>query len=300
MTKFCPRCGMPNEDNARFCVRCGYNFYEQPVGGENLNQQQTMNMLPGQPMGGNALLADLDTLRSAFFWLFLGTILLIIPLVDIVAFIFVLVGFILLIIGYGKISKSSLRNTAIYRSVRNWLIIYFVYELISVVFSVVIIILTFTISTTYYSTTPTTSTTSSIWPGFLGILIILLAVISLIIYLISYLKLISSLKALSEDLGVQRLRNAGNYLFYALILGIVAFVVTVIVIAINGVIASITTSASSPGIIYSLLFALVIPLVIGLVSYILQIIAYYNAYKGIDEFKSRYYYQGPGMPVNYP
>ncbi|MGC9090099.1 MAG: zinc-ribbon domain-containing protein, partial [Caldisericia bacterium] len=24
MVKYCPRCGTPNDDNALFCVKCGY------------------------------------------------------------------------------------------------------------------------------------------------------------------------------------------------------------------------------------------------------------------------------------
>ncbi|MGC8692621.1 MAG: zinc-ribbon domain-containing protein [Thermoplasmata archaeon] len=26
MVKYCPRCGTPNDDNAQFCVKCGYKF----------------------------------------------------------------------------------------------------------------------------------------------------------------------------------------------------------------------------------------------------------------------------------
>lgn len=29
LTKFCPVCGKEVEDNIKFCVRCGYNFYEK-------------------------------------------------------------------------------------------------------------------------------------------------------------------------------------------------------------------------------------------------------------------------------
>jgi len=29
LTKYCPNCGTPNDDNARFCVKCGYNFEQQ-------------------------------------------------------------------------------------------------------------------------------------------------------------------------------------------------------------------------------------------------------------------------------
>jgi len=29
MVKYCPRCGTPNDDNAQFCVKCGYQFPQQ-------------------------------------------------------------------------------------------------------------------------------------------------------------------------------------------------------------------------------------------------------------------------------
>ncbi|MGC8565988.1 MAG: zinc ribbon domain-containing protein, partial [Thermoplasmata archaeon] len=28
MTKYCPKCGAPNDDNAQFCTRCGYSFIQ--------------------------------------------------------------------------------------------------------------------------------------------------------------------------------------------------------------------------------------------------------------------------------
>ena len=29
MVKYCPQCGAPNQDDAKFCIRCGYQFPQE-------------------------------------------------------------------------------------------------------------------------------------------------------------------------------------------------------------------------------------------------------------------------------
>ena len=35
MVKYCPQCGAPNQDDAKFCIRCGYQFPQE----EQISQQ---------------------------------------------------------------------------------------------------------------------------------------------------------------------------------------------------------------------------------------------------------------------
>jgi hypothetical protein len=56
MVKYCPRCGYPNADDAAFCVKCGYQFLNQPSSQppqqppqQPPNQQPPYGAPPAQP-----------------------------------------------------------------------------------------------------------------------------------------------------------------------------------------------------------------------------------------------------------
>jgi len=289
MTKFCPKCGMPNEDNAHYCVRCGYNFDNLDVNlpsknqnlGEEINREQT-NSIPRE-----SLFSKINYLRSGFFWLFIGTILMIIPLANFIAPIFLFVGYIILIIGFNKISKSSLKNVGQYKSTSKFLLTFVIFEIL---LSILLIIFFITVLNVILSSNIETFTQMpAIFSGSFTVLIYILSIISFILYIISFLKIIESLKLLSKELLVQRLRKAGNYLFYSLILFVISIIILILLIFITGMVTSIEISTgNSPLYILSLLLFLIIPSVLIIISYILQIIGYYFAYAGIDEFESQY------------
>ncbi len=102
-----------------------------------------------------------------------------------------------------------------------------------------------------------------------------------VIYIITYLKLVNSLKSLGSDLSVQRLNTAGNYLFYALIISIVGYILIPVFLYLD-VFISLTTAPLTS--IYSTLSIFAVPLIVMIVAYILEILSFYNAYTGIGEF----------------
>ncbi|MGC8565476.1 MAG: zinc-ribbon domain-containing protein [Thermoplasmata archaeon] len=285
MTKFCPVCGTPNEDSAHFCVRCGYNFDQQSNLGQTAQPFQQNIPSVNIPPSDN-LLYNLDSLRSAFFWLFIGSILSIIPIINFIGAIIVFIGFILLIIGFGKISKTSLRNAGYYRSTRNWLLVSIIFGLLVIAVDIVAVILLY--STVAITTTPLPSSYGSnllILLGAVGIM----GIIYIIIYLVAYIKVIKSLKFLSEDLQVRKLHSAGNYLLYSLVVNIISIVLLPILLFLSiSAIAPTLSSGLTTQSLTVLLGALAVPIVIIIIAYILQLIGYHSAYTGIDEFKSRY------------
>jgi len=325
MTKFCPVCGTPNEDSAHSCIRCGYNFDQQSNFGQSAEPfQENVPTSMNIPSDDNFnLIRNLDSLRNAFFWLFIGLILLIIPLITLpvlgalIVFdgsfwlssglilliiplitvtitvtpglgeLIVFVGFIRLISGFGKISKTSLGNADYYRSTRNWLLASLFGLLITVVDAFILII---------HNTAASGITTISSLLTFKGssLLILLWAVgimgIILIIYLVAYIKLIKSLKFLSEDLQVKKLYSAGNYLLYSLIIYIISIIYLTILLFISySAIANSLSSGLTTGSLLVKLGELTITFAPIIISLILQLIGYHFAYKGIDEFVSRYY-----------
>ena len=114
--------------------------------------------------------------------------------------------------------------------------------------------------------------------------------IILIIYLVAYIKLIKSLKFLSEDLQVKKLYSAGNYLLYSLIIYIISIIYLTILLFISySAIANSLSSGLTTGSLLVKLGELTITFAPIIISLILQLIGYHFAYKGIDEFVSRYY-----------
>jgi len=319
MTKSCPVCGAPNEDSANSCIRCGYNFEQHNSGQSAEKFHQNGPPFANVPPDYNFnLITSLDSLRRAFSWLFKGLILLIISLVLGASMVFVVffwpsielmflvisltlpvlgefivfVGFILLISGFGKISKTSLSNADYYRSTRNWLL--------ASLFGLLIIVVDIFVIAPISAPRATAIISSLLAFKVSGLLTLLWAVgimgMALILYLVSYIKLIKSLEFLSKDLQVKKLHSASNYLHYYLIMYIILIILLPILLyvsisAIVHSLSSIVHSLSSDLISQSLLVNLeilldVVPIII---LFVLQAIGYYFAYTGIGEFESIYY-----------
>jgi len=304
MTKFCPNCGTLNEDSAHFCVKCGDNFDQLNKDSHpNQEMQQNGNPVQNAPMGSE-FLNNMQSLRSAFFWLFLGTILSIIPIISIAGGIIVFIGFILLIIGFGKISRSSLRNAEQYRKTRNWLLISLITGIIFIMYLIVFYLSLFVITT--YTTTPIgatstgTSLISSAGVALIAILTIL-AILYIIAYLMAYLSVVKSLRLLSEDLQVKKLYSAGSYLFYSLILVIISIIITpvLLIVSLSAVSAAIAAGLTVQ-VFYAILGALAVPIIIDIIAFILQLVSYHSAYTGIDEFMYRYTGFPPVSPPSPP
>ncbi len=284
MSKFCTRCGAENTDDASFCKTCGAPL-EPATQAAPPPQQYTPPQVYGQPMyqpGPDTMLySNLQNLRSAFFWMFLGLILTIIPIVDIAGAIILLIAYILLIIGFEKVAKTILPHADEYRSTKNWLLISLILSFVFVIF----IILTFVV-TSGVTSGPGSTVTSSNALSKIGIVIIVLiavlAVGTIGSYILTYLKLVNSFKSLGSDLSVQRLNNAGTYLFYALIISIVGYILLPVLFYFHVFILSISVPLSS-----SVVATLAVPSIVMIVAYILEIVSFYNAYTGIDEFLNR-------------
>jgi uncharacterized membrane protein YvbJ len=45
MVKYCPQCGAPNQDDAKFCIRCGYQFPQE----EQVSQQPPQQIAQPSP-----------------------------------------------------------------------------------------------------------------------------------------------------------------------------------------------------------------------------------------------------------
>jgi len=315
MTKSCPVCGAPNEDSANFCGRCGYNFDQQNSGQSAGESHQNLPPFPNVPPDLNFnLLGSLSSLRKAFKTLFIGLILLIIPSIiltvpvpgSLIAFvdffwpsigllllatiallyafggIMVFVGFIRLIYGFHKISKTSLSNADYYRSTRNWLLASLFGLLVDVSILAPISAIYTTVMISSLRAIKISDLLNYLWA--VGIM-----VIALILYLVSYIKLIKSLEFLSKDLQVKELHTASNYLHYSLIMYIILIILLPILLFVS--ISAIVHSLSSNLISQSLPVELeilvgAVPIII---LFVLQAIGYYFAYAGIRQFESRYY-----------
>jgi len=314
MTKSCPVCGALNEDSANFCGRCGYNFDQQNSGQSAGESHQNVPPFPNVPLDLNFNLLDsLSSLRKAFLALIILLILLInflifltVPILGSLAgsfglfwasnqllflttvmffgafgVIMAFVGFIVLILGFSKISKTSLGNADYYRNTRNWLlaslfgfIVVFILAPISIMANTVMILSLRAIKIS-------------------DLLNYLLAVgimgIPLILYLVSYIKLIKSLKFLSKDLQVKKLRIASNFLHYTLIMYIILIILLPILlfVSISAIVHSLSSHLMSQSLLGELGILVVVALII--ISFVLKAIGYYFAYAGIRQFESRYY-----------
>ncbi|MGC8630706.1 MAG: zinc-ribbon domain-containing protein [Thermoplasmata archaeon] len=290
MSKFCTHCGAENSDDAYFCKACGAPL--EPAKPPAPPLQQYATPVYGQPMYQPSpdmmLYSNLQSLRSAFFWMFLGLILSIIPVVNIVGAIILFIAFILLILGFGKVANTGLPHAAQYRSTKNWLLISLIVGIVLGAVTVIIIIEDLLIYSGSLSVSTATSISKLLVIGIWSIVaIIIFTITDFIIYIITYLKVVNSLKSLSVDLSVQRLKKAGNLLFYALIITIVGELLIPLFLYIDVFISLKTAALNSLNSIYSMLAILAVPMILIVVAYILEIISFYNAYTGIDEFNNR-------------
>jgi len=313
MTRSCPVCGAPNEDSANFCGRCGYNFDQQNSGQSAGESHQNVPPFPNVPPDLNFnLITSLDSLRKAFLTLFIGLIILIISLIivtdsgSLITFvgffwpsdellllvtftillvfggIMVFAGFIWLIYGFSNISETSLSNADYYRSTRNWLLASLFGFLVYIFILAPISAKEITGIILSLRAIKVSDLLNNLWAvGIMSIVIIL--------YLVSYIKLIKSLKFLSKDLQVKKLHTASKYLHYSLIMYIILFILLPILLFVS--ISTIVHSLSSDLISQSLLVELeilvgVVPIII---LFVLQAIGYYFAYAGIRQFESGYY-----------
>jgi len=316
MTRSCPVCGAPNEDSANFCGRCGYNFDQQNSGQSAGKFHQNVPPNANVPPDYNFnLITSLDSLRHAFSTLFIGSILLIIFFIFLTVTIWgslvasfglfwasiqllllatvmflgafgvimIFAGFIRLILGFNKISKTLLSNADYYRSTRNWLLAS-LFGFIVVFILAPISIMETTVMISSLRAIKVSDLLNYLWA--VGIMSI-----ALILYLVSYIKLIKSLKFLSKDLQVKELHSASNYLLYYLIINIIFIILLPILQFVSS--SAIVHSLSSDLANQSLMFKLgeleilgVVPLIILLV---LNAIGYYLAHAGIRQFESRYY-----------
>ena len=56
MVKYCPRCGAQNDDNANFCIKCGYKFLEpQPAQSESSEKEVAPASPPAQTEQGKPM-----------------------------------------------------------------------------------------------------------------------------------------------------------------------------------------------------------------------------------------------------
>ncbi|MGC8709813.1 MAG: zinc ribbon domain-containing protein [Thermoplasmata archaeon] len=273
MTKICPLCGSTNEDDAQTCVKCGYIFNQK------LNLPSYDQQLYTDNSEVNPLIYKVGYLRRAFFILIIGTILLILPITNFIGIIMFYIGLFFLAKGFDKISKTSLRYKSYYRRTRIWLIALLIFSVFMYVLeqfglnynSIVSVVMN---SKGTYN--------SDIWMN-LGTVIMMVA-INTIVYALAYLKLIKSLRLLSEELQVKRLHKAGNYLLFSLIpyiISVVLFPILLLLILRPGSPLSPDLGASK----FTLFLEWVaLPAFIIVIAYIVQILGYSYAYRGIDEF----------------
>jgi len=293
VSKFCTRCGSENSDDANFCKVCGAPLepakqpspppqqYAPPPGYGQQMFQSNPEML---------LYSNLQSLRSAFFWMFLGIILSIIPIVNIVGGIILFIAFILLILAFGKVANTSLPHAAEYKSTKNWLLFLLIFDIVgSIILASVIIVAVFIVTATTSSTRSSYLSINTLGIGAIAAIGILF-VLMLIFYIITYLKVVNSLKSLGADLSVQTLHKAGNYLFYALIISIVGDILLPVFFYVDIFVSSISAAKIS---LYSIFLILLVPLIVIIAAYILEILSFHNAYTGIDEFLNR----PRGMPA---
>jgi len=45
MIKYCPQCGTPNQNDAKFCIKCGYQFPQE----EQVSQQPPQQIAQSSP-----------------------------------------------------------------------------------------------------------------------------------------------------------------------------------------------------------------------------------------------------------
>jgi uncharacterized membrane protein len=232
-------------------------------------------------------LADsLRSLRGAFFWIFIGLVLSLIPIADMAGVIILLVGIILLIIALGKMGKTKLSSASMIRSARNWILAYLLISIVVFVATMVVVIsalISFTTSVTVPGSNVVPSPLSVLFTGTVMIVFITSEVVGLIVGLISYIRLSQSLKILGRELSVIRIANAGRYLIYSIIITVIGSLSSTVVIFSYSTLISVQRTSSISSVV-ALLPLIALPLIVILVGAILEIVAFHSAYSGIDDF----------------
>jgi len=231
---------------------------------------------------------NLRSLRTAFYVLFIGSILGIIPVLDIAGGVLILIGVILLIIGLGKIGNSNMVNAKYYLGTRNWLIINIVAGIAVSVVTIDIffyhIISAINSSSISGNTAPIIS--SAIYNE-LFLIIGVSAAVVMAVYIIAYFKLAGTLKLLSSELAVPKLKSAGDYLKISIILSAITAsiaVVSLYIVLHTLIVASSSTTVVSSFSYFSIFGTLGYTLVVAIVAFVFQLIAYNGVYSGLDQF----------------
>lgn len=233
---------------------------------------------------------NLRSLRTAFLVLFIGSILMIIPLIDIAGAVLLFIGIIMLIVGLGRIGNSKMVNSRYYLSTRNWLVFNIIASIAAVVtvyYFLYMLIISPILSSAAVSGTPP-SISSSVFNEVFLITGAAVAVI-IVIYVIAYLKLAGTLKFLSSELSVPKLGSASTYLKIAMVLSALTSVIAVVsyyfslhtIIIANSGNGSVGITGSP---VFDLLGVLLYTFLAAIVAFIFELMAYHGAYSGIDEF----------------
>ena len=233
---------------------------------------------------------NLRSLRTAFLVLFVGSILMIIPIIDIAGAVLLFIGIIMLIIGLGRIGNSKMVNARQYISTRNWLVFNIIASIavsVTVYYFLYTLLISPILSSAIASETPPTIPASVFREIFL-ITGASVAVI-IVIYVIAYLKLAGTLKLLSAELSVPKLGSASTYLKVSMVLSAITSVIAVVsyYFTLHTIIISAPANGSvgltgSP--VFDLLGALIYTFIAAIVAFIFELLAFHGAYSGIDEF----------------
>lgn len=304
MVRYCGYCGQQLPDDSVFCTSCGKRLAD-------LNAQESSQ--PGVPQGtpqpypqwqaGNsqvwpAVASRLHTLRSAFFWMFVGSIVSVIPLVGVIGGVILLVGFILLVKGFGELSQAPLAGASYYRSTRDWILGAFLVAVsLAVVLGALVALLVPGVFGGKIVNDQARSALFPIAPADIAV-IAGFGVAGLVVYLVAFVKLARSLKFLGRDLSVKSLASAGDYLVYSLIAYLAMYIALPLLFGLSFLqgIRFLTTNSTVSGTVTSVASTAIISVVapffglfaavasFSLVIWILQLLAYHSAYSGIDEY----------------
>lgn len=236
---------------------------------------------------------NLRNLRTAFFVLFIGLILTMVPFVDIVGGILIFIGIILLIMGLGRIGNSNLTNAKFYLGARNWFVFYILAS-IAVVVVIYYFLFTLIVSPIIASSLIPGSVPPVPMTVFNDVFMIMGASVAviLVLYVITYLKLAETLKLLSSELSVPKLGSAGDYLKISIILSVITSFIAVASLYYTFR-SEVVLLSSHPGHaptgfpvspVFSLFGVFGYTFLVAIVGLIFQLIAYHGAYSGLDEF----------------
>jgi hypothetical protein len=229
---------------------------------------------------------SLHSLRGAFFWIFIGLVLSLIPIADLAGGIILLVGIILLILALGRMGKTRLSSAGIMRSTRNWILAYLLISVVVLIATTVFFIsalISYTTSVTLPGRSVIPSPLSVLFTGTYMIVFIMSEIVGLVVGLISYIRLSQSLKILGKELSVIRITKAGRYLIYSIIITVIGSISSIVILFSYFTFISIQRTSSINSVV-TLLPLIALPLIVILAGTIVEIFAFHSAYSGIDDF----------------